>query len=48
MLFRKPRLTAPQTQAAAKQRMLSPNSPFAIREAYNSIRAKLLFTGRGE
>ena len=48
MLFRKKRLTAPQTQAAAKQRMLSPSSPFAIREAYNSIRAKLLFTGRGE
>ena len=48
MLFRKKRLTAPQTQAAAKQRMLSPYSPFAIREAYNSIRAKLLFTGRGE
>lgn len=48
MLFRKTRLTAPQTQAAAKQRMLSPSSPFAIREAYNSIRAKLLFTGRGE
>ncbi len=48
MLFRKTRLTAPQTQAAAKQRMLSSSSPFAIREAYNSIRAKLLFTGRGE
>ena len=48
MLFRKKRLTAPQTQAAAKQRMLTPSSPFAIREAYNSIRAKLLFTGRGE
>ncbi len=48
MLFQKKRLTAPQTQAAAKQRMLTPSSPFAIREAYNSIRAKLLFTGRGE
>lgn len=48
MLFRKRRLTTPKTHAAAKQRMLSPSSPFAIREAYNSIRAKLLFTGRGE
>ena len=48
MLFRKKRLTAPQTQAAARQRRLAPTSPFAIREAYNSIRAKLLFTGRGE
>lgn len=48
MLLRKKRLTAPQSHAAAKQRMLSPSSPFAIREAYNSIRAKLIFTGRGE
>ena len=48
MLFRPKRLTTPKTQAAAKQRMLSPTSPFAIREAYNAIRAKLLFTGRGE
>ena len=48
MPIRKTRLTAPQSHAAAKQRMLTPNSPFAVREAYNSIRAKLLFTGRGE
>ena len=48
MLFQKKRLTAPQDYAAAKQRMLTNNSPFAIREAYNSIRAKLIFTGRGE
>ena len=48
MLFQKKRLTAPHDHAAAKQRMLTPNSPFAIREAYNSIRAKLIFTGRGE
>ena len=27
---------------------LSPNSPFAIKEAYNSIRTKLIFTGKGE
>ena len=48
MLFQKKRLTAPHDHATAKQRMLTPNSPFAIREAYNSIRAKLIFTGRGE
>ena len=48
MLFRKKTLNATQSRTAAKQRMLSPSSPFAIREAYNSIRAKLLFTGRGE
>ena len=46
--FQKKRLTAPKTPAAAKQRMLSPTSPFAIREAYNAIRTKLLFTGKGE
>ena len=27
---------------------LSPDSPFAIKEAYNSIRTKLIFTGKGE
>ena len=48
MLFRKKRLTTPKTQSAAMQRMLSSSSPFAIKEAYNSIRAKLLFTGKGE
>lgn len=48
MLFRKKRLSTPKNEAAAKQRMLSASSPFAIREAYNAIRAKLLFTGRGE
>lgn len=48
MLFQKKRLTAPHDHAVAKQRMLTANSPFAIREAYNSIRAKLIFTGRGE
>ena len=48
MLFRKKMLTAPHDHATAKQRMLTASSPFAIREAYNSIRAKLIFTGRGE
>lgn len=27
---------------------LSPSSPFAIKEAYNSIRTKLMFTGKGQ
>ena len=27
---------------------LGPDSPFAIKEAYNSIRTKLIFTGKGE
>ena len=48
MLFRKKRLTTPKTTADAKQRMLSSSSPFAIREAYNAVRTKLLFTGKGE
>ena len=48
MLFQKKRLTTPKTTADAKQRMLSPSSPFAIREAYNAVRTKLLFTGKGE
>ena len=46
--FRKKDLNIPVSQAEARQRMLSPNSPFAIREAYNAIRTKLLFTGRGD
>ena len=48
MAFRKKMLRTPRSQNEAKSRMLSANSPFAIREAYNGIRAKLLFTGRGE
>ena len=46
--FQKKHLSAPKSQAAAKQQMLSANSPFAVREAYNAIRTKLLFTGKGE
>lgn len=34
--------------ALAKRRILSANSSFAMKEAYNSIRTKLLFTGKGE
>ena len=39
---------APPSHTFSKKRMLSAFSPFATREAYNAIRAKLLFTGRGE
>ena len=31
-----------------RKNLLSENSPFAMREAYSTIRTKLLFTGRGE
>ena len=48
MLFSKKRLTTPKTLESAKQRMLTASSPFAIREAYNAVRTKLLFTGKGE
>ena len=48
MLFQKKSLRAVKSTLEARQRMLSANSPFAMREAYNGIRAKLLFTGRGE
>ncbi len=48
MLFSTKRLKTPRTLEAAKQRMLTPSSPFAIREAYNAVRTKLLFTGKGE
>lgn len=32
----------------AKRRLLTNNSSFAMKEAYNAIRTKLLFTGKGE
>ena len=48
MLMNKKPLRAVKSTLEARQRMLSPTSPFAMREAYNGIRAKLLFTGRGE
>lgn len=32
----------------AKRRLLTNDSPFAMKEAYNAIRTKLLFTGKGE
>lgn len=48
MLMNKKPLRAVKSTLEARQRMLSPSSPFAMREAYNGIRAKLIFTGRGE
>lgn len=33
---------------ASKKRLLTVKSPFAIKEAYNVIRTKLMFTGKGE
>ena len=48
MLMNKKPIRAVKSTLEARQRMLSPTSPFAMREAYNGIRAKLLFTGRGE
>lgn len=32
----------------AKKRLLNANSSFAMKEAYNAIRTKLMFTGKGE
>lgn len=40
--------TAPKNATAARSRLLSVKSPFAIKEAYNAIRTKLMFTGKGE
>ena len=40
--------SAPRDMQSARKQMLTEKSPFAIREAYNSIRTKLLFTGKGE
>lgn len=44
-LFR--RKGATNTKTTVRPR-LSSSSPFAIKEAYNSIRTKLIFTGKGE
>ncbi|MBE6985593.1 MAG: CpsD/CapB family tyrosine-protein kinase [Ruminococcaceae bacterium] len=35
-------------QSRGPKPRLNSNSPFSIKEAYNSIRTKLIFTGRGE
>lgn len=37
-----------QSGSHAERPRLQKNSPFAITEAYNSIRTKLIFTGKGE
>jgi capsular exopolysaccharide synthesis family protein len=42
-----PRMLPPRKKEVIIK-ILSAESPFAIREAYNNIRANLLFTGRGE
>lgn len=39
---------APTKKGEEVNTILSEESPFAFREAYNNIRAKLLFTGKGE
>lgn len=36
------------TAGSAERPRLNKSSPFAIKEAYNSIRTKLIFTGKGE
>ncbi len=36
------------TRSHSERPLLSASSPFAIKEAYNSIRTKLIFTGKGE
>ncbi|MBQ6431521.1 MAG: CpsD/CapB family tyrosine-protein kinase [Oscillospiraceae bacterium] len=49
MLFRdksKSRFT--KGSSRSERPRLTPDSPFAIKEAYNSIRTKLMFTGKGE
>ncbi len=46
-LFRKKNQRADQLQTEERPR-LTPESPFVIKEAYNSIRTKLMFTGKGE
>lgn len=49
MLFRdKNQSRFKKTSAKSERPRLSQDSPFAIKEAYNSIRTKLIFTGKGE
>ena len=42
-----PMMTAPSKKVKV-DKILSADSPFAMKESYNAIRANLLFTGRGE
>lgn len=49
MLFRdKNKSRFKKTASHSERPRLTADSPFAIKEAYNSIRTKLIFTGRGE
>ena len=49
MLFRDKNKSRFKKNASHSERpRLTLNSPFAIKEAYNSIRTKLIFTGKGE
>lgn len=47
LLHRRPKKTNGSASRAPRPR-LNADSPFVIKEAYNSIRTKLIFTGRGE
>lgn len=49
MLFReKNKSRFKQSGSHSERPRLNPDSPFSITEAYNSIRTKLIFTGKGE
>ena len=49
MLFRKKNQSRFKSTLSHTERpRLTNNSTFAIKEAYNSIRTKLIFTGKGE
>ncbi len=47
-LWRKRKDDVQDSTEVAKRRLLTANSSFAMKEAYNAIRTKLLFTGKGE
>lgn len=47
-LLKKKENSSVNSAALAKRRLLTGNSSFAMKEAYNAIRTKLLFTGKGE
>lgn len=48
LFFRRPRKKRRSNSQRKALPKLSVNTPFGIREAYNSLRTKLIFTGRGE
>lgn len=47
-LFSSKKKKQPNTIRERDRHRLSANSPFAIKEAYNAIRTKLMFVGKGE